>query len=53
LVKYGIVHYEKAGNTIKARDILLELLKNYPNHKNAKKELKEIELKLNKQKSIR
>lgn len=46
-------HYEKAGNTVKARGILLELLKNYPNDKNAKKELKKIESKLNKQKSIR
>jgi tetratricopeptide (TPR) repeat protein len=38
--------YEKAGNTVKARDILLELLKNYPNDKNVQKELKEIESKL-------
>jgi tetratricopeptide (TPR) repeat protein len=40
-------YYERMGKPRKARDILLELLKNYPNDKQAKSKLKEIETRLN------
>jgi len=46
-------YYDNIGNPNKARDILLELVKYYPNDKEAKKKLNEIETRLNGLKSIK